>query len=159
MPIRLFRLSKYGKDKLCRLHFDSHCKPLPSAESPHVCATAPWAVVNQSNHMSLDQKAVQCLHYVAAAHVRAHVFLMTNVSSMRVSWTREVVAALRRHRLERPMNLDGLFQDALFWATSVSKLDLHRGSKQLVTAYVLETGKSLPHARDAYRRGRFPNRS
>src|SRR5437868_14970153 len=80
-------------------------------QSPHVCATAPWAVVNQSNHMSLGQKSVQCLHYVAAAHVRAHVFLMTNVSSMRVSWAREVVAALRRHRLERPMNLDGLFQD------------------------------------------------
>jgi hypothetical protein len=57
---------------------------------------SPWAVVNQSNYKSLDQKSVQCLHYVAAAHLRAHVFLMAKVSSKRVSWIREVVAALRR---------------------------------------------------------------
>jgi hypothetical protein len=65
-------------------------------------------LLTKATTKSLDQKSVQCLHYVAATHVRAHVFPMTKVSSMRVSWTREVVTALRRHRLEQPMNLDGL---------------------------------------------------
>jgi hypothetical protein len=41
------------------------------------------------------------------------------------------------------MNLDGLFEDALLWQTSVSNLDLRRGSKHLVNAYICRKQRHL----------------
>jgi hypothetical protein len=143
-----------ARTKPCRLHFAYHFKPLASAMSLHVCATAttPWTVVTKA----LRVVGSAILHYVAVAHVRAHVFLMTRVSSKRASCTREAVPALRRHRLELPINLDALFEHDLFWPTSVSKLDLRRKVRDNWSMLTCVGSRKKPiQTRDDYRRGRF----
>ena len=99
-------------------------------------------------------KATTCRWIRSQCHVsitsRQHMlgltfFLTTKVSSMKVSWTRKVVAALRRHQLERPMNLDGLLQDALFWAISDACADIV--PKLSAQRYTLSRWELQSHAR------------